>query len=193
MRDVGPRHLADIEAVARLLELLGENFDVAAVEVENSLVAQQIHVSGGRIEQHLLFGDAQGLARAHDLALRLPRLVRVLKTVEQRFGRGGAKAALPHVLGDVRIGDGVGKHLLIDTVRQRAGISEAVGAGDTQFRPVARQSLRHVLIRRAQGRPLRIERRVVLISLDERPFQRVGGSREIGENEHEQKAGYRRI
>jgi len=36
---IGPRHLADIEAVARLLELLGEHFDVAPLEIVDRLIA----------------------------------------------------------------------------------------------------------------------------------------------------------
>ena len=91
--DVGARHLADIEAVARLFELLGEHFDVAAVEIEDRLVAQQIHVGGGGIEQHLLLGDAQRLARAHDLAFGLARAVGGLESVVERLRCGGADAA----------------------------------------------------------------------------------------------------
>src|SRR4029077_18608951 len=41
--DVDPvivaRHFADVEAVARLLELLGENFNVAPLQIEHRLVA----------------------------------------------------------------------------------------------------------------------------------------------------------
>jgi hypothetical protein len=39
--------------------------------------------------------------------------------------------------------------------------------------PVACQSLRHVLVGRAQGGALGIERGIVLIGLDQRPFERV--------------------
>ena len=47
--DVGSRHLADIEAVTRLFQLLREHFDVAAIEIEDRLVAYQIHVGGREI------------------------------------------------------------------------------------------------------------------------------------------------
>jgi hypothetical protein len=42
--NVGARHLADIESVTRLFQLLGEHFDVAAIKIEDCLIAQQIHV-----------------------------------------------------------------------------------------------------------------------------------------------------
>ena len=71
LRHVGARHFADVEAVARLLELFGENFDVAPLQIEHRLIAQQIHVSGRGIEQHLLLGDTQGLARRVHLTFRL--------------------------------------------------------------------------------------------------------------------------
>jgi hypothetical protein len=51
LRDVGARHFTDIEAVTRLLQLLGEHFDVAAIEIEDRLVAQQIHVRGRGVER----------------------------------------------------------------------------------------------------------------------------------------------
>jgi hypothetical protein len=73
--DVGARHFTDIEAVAGLLELFGEHFDVAAIEIEDRLIAQQIHISGRGVEQHLLLGDAQRLARSCYLAFRLARAV----------------------------------------------------------------------------------------------------------------------
>ena len=63
LRYVGARYFADVETVARLLELFGQNFDVAPLQIEHRLIAQQIHISGRGIEQHLLLGDTQGLAR----------------------------------------------------------------------------------------------------------------------------------
>ena len=80
--DVGARHLADIEAVARLLELLGEHLNVAAIELEDRAIAQQVHVGGCGIEQDLLLGDAQSLAGGIDLAFCLAGAVGGLKAVE---------------------------------------------------------------------------------------------------------------
>jgi len=91
--DVGARHLADIKAVAGLFQLLGEDFDVATIKIEDRLIAQQIHVGSGGVEKHLLLGDAQGLARAHHLAFRLPRAIGGLKSVEKRLRR--SRAELP--------------------------------------------------------------------------------------------------
>ena len=83
LRDVGARDLADIEAVAGLAQLLLQHFDVAALQIEDRGVAQQIHVSGGGVEQHGLLGDAQRLARRLHLLLGLPRAVGGLEAVEQ--------------------------------------------------------------------------------------------------------------
>jgi hypothetical protein len=41
LRNVGPYHLADIETIARLLELFGEDFDFAPLQFENRLIAQE--------------------------------------------------------------------------------------------------------------------------------------------------------
>jgi hypothetical protein len=65
-----------------LFQLLGEHFDVAAIKVEDRLIAQQIHVGSSGVEKDLLFSDAQCLARAHHLAFRLPRAIGGLKSVE---------------------------------------------------------------------------------------------------------------
>ena len=72
LRHVGARHLADVEAVARLAQLLLQHLDVAALQFEDGGVAQQIHVSGGGGEQDVLLGQPQVLARRRNLALRLP-------------------------------------------------------------------------------------------------------------------------
>ncbi len=62
LRDVGARHLADIEAVARLLELLLQHLHVAPLQIEDRGIAQHVHVGGRRIEQRGLHRVAQRLA-----------------------------------------------------------------------------------------------------------------------------------
>ena len=54
LRHVGARHLADIEAVARLAQLFLQHLDVAPLQVEDRQVTQQVHVGGHRREQHRL-------------------------------------------------------------------------------------------------------------------------------------------
>ena len=92
LRDVGAGDFADIETVAGLAQLLLQHFDVAPLQVEDRGVAQQIHVGGDGREQHLLFGDAQRLARGEHLAFGLTRAVGGLEAVEQglRDRRAGA-------------------------------------------------------------------------------------------------------
>ena len=62
--NVGAGHLADVEAVARLPQLLLEDLDVVALEVEVRRVPQHVHIGGRAIEQDVLLDAAQGLARA---------------------------------------------------------------------------------------------------------------------------------
>ena len=105
--DVGARHLADIEPIAGLLKLLGEDLDVALIELEDRSIAQHVHIGGCRIQQHLLLGDAQRLARGIDLAFGLAGAVAGLKTVEKSLCAGE-----PHLPRDELIGVNVrrGEH-----------------------------------------------------------------------------------
>ena len=63
LRDVGAGHLADIEAVAGLAQLLLQHLDVAPLQIEDRRVAQQVHVGGDGVEQHGLHGVGK-VARA---------------------------------------------------------------------------------------------------------------------------------
>jgi hypothetical protein len=65
---------------------------------------------------------------------------------------------------------------MVDGFVDSAKVIVSASCADAEFGPVARQGLRHVLIRRAQRGALRVERRIVLISLNQRPFERVGAS-----------------
>ena len=144
-----------------LLELFGQNFDVAPLQIEHRLIAQQIHISGRGIEQHLLLGDTQGLARRIHLTFRLTGPIRRLEAVEQGVGAVGADRARIEVLrewaGDERAGD--------RDYRRRVLIIVATGRSEAQLWAIARQSLRHVFIGRAQRCPLRIQRRIILVGL----------------------------
>ena len=70
LRDVGARHLADIEAVAGLFQRLLENANVALLNLDDGGVAQLVHVDGGGRQQHRLLEHPQRFARAGNLALR---------------------------------------------------------------------------------------------------------------------------
>ena len=103
MRDVGTRHLTDIEAVARLLELLGKDLDIALVELKDRAVAQQVHVGGRSVEQHLLLGHPQRLARGVDLAFCLAGLIGSLKAVKERLACSGPEGARVKCLTEVNL------------------------------------------------------------------------------------------
>ena len=97
--DVSTCQLAGIIATACLLQLLGEHFDVAAIQREDRRVTQQVHVSGCGVEQDLLFGGAQSLAGGADLAFGLADAVGGLVTVEQRVGDVGTDGTRIKCLG----------------------------------------------------------------------------------------------
>jgi hypothetical protein len=61
--------------VAGLFQLFGEHFKVAAIKIEDRLVAQQIHIGGSGVEKYLLLGDTQRLARPRHLAFCLARAI----------------------------------------------------------------------------------------------------------------------
>ena len=84
LRHVGARDLADVEAVAGLAKLLLQHLDVAALQIEDRGVADQVHVGGGGVEQHGLLGQPQRLARGRHQLLGLPGPARGPKAVEQR-------------------------------------------------------------------------------------------------------------
>jgi hypothetical protein len=103
------------------------------------LIAQQIHVSGRGIEQHLLLGDTQGLARRAHLTFRLTAPIGGLEAVEHGVGARGADRARIEVLrewaGDESAGER--KH------RCRALLVVAARGCEAELRAIARQSLRH--------------------------------------------------
>ena len=173
LRHVGARYFADVETVARLLELFGENFDVAPLQIEHRLIAQQIHVSGRGIEQHLLLGDTQGLARRVHLAFRLTGPIRGLETVEQGVGAVGADRARIEVLREWAGDESAAER----KYRCRVLIIVAARRGEAELWAIARQSLRHIFVGCAQRSPLRVQRRIILIGLHQGPFERVGVSR----------------
>ena len=94
--------------------MLGQHFDVAAIEFEDRLVAYQIHVGGSGVEKNLLLGDAQCLARARNLAFRLARSVGGLESVVERLRRGRAKLPSTDIFTKAGVTDGIWKRLLID-------------------------------------------------------------------------------
>ena len=59
LRNVGARDLADLEAVARGVELALQDLLVVDVEVEHRLVLQQIRIGRGGVEKHGLLGALQ--------------------------------------------------------------------------------------------------------------------------------------
>ena len=169
LRNVRARHLADIEAVARLPQLFLQHLDVAPLQIEDRAVAQQIHVSRHRVEQHGLLGHPQGLARGLHLALGLPGFVGGLEAVVQRLRRGDAVAVRRHVAGQMLIGRVGGRG---PVGRVPILLPDRAVGGD--LRAIAGQRLRHPFIGRAHRGTLRIQRWVVLIRLYQRTFQAVG-------------------
>ena len=65
LRHVGARDLADAEAIAGLAKLLLQHLDVAALQIEDRGVADQVHVGGGGVEQDVC-SLKRSVSRAED-------------------------------------------------------------------------------------------------------------------------------
>ena len=60
---VGPRHFADLETVARLLQLDLQDPDIGSPQAEHRLIAQHVHVGGGGALKRGQLRLADGFAR----------------------------------------------------------------------------------------------------------------------------------
>ena len=172
LRHVGAGDFADIEAVAGLAKLLLQHLDVAALQIEDRGVADQVHVGGGGVEQHGLLGQPQRFARRRHQLLGLPGPAGGAKSVEQRLRDRSAVALNADVAGGVAVsGDPRWRRWSWSGVE----ILLAGGGGQVDARTIARQRLRNGFIGGAHRSALGIELRIVLVGLGQRPFQRVGG------------------
>ena len=93
MINVGRRHVARFEPLSGLAQLLLQHLDVAALQIEDGRVAQQVHIGHGRVEQHGLFGRAQRLARGTNLAFGLPGPIGGLEPIEEILRQRRSKAS----------------------------------------------------------------------------------------------------
>ena len=85
LRHVGAGHLADVEAIAGLTQLLLDDFDVVALQVQDGGVAQHVHVGRGGIEQDVLLAVSQRLAGAENCATPPARTEFVVLNPLKRF------------------------------------------------------------------------------------------------------------
>ncbi len=173
LRDVGARHLARGEAVARLPQRHFQHVDVAALQLENGRSLQQVHVSGSRAEQHGLLGGAQLFARGEHLAFGLTRAACRLQAVEQRLRRGdpvGLYRLLAPQRGEERAagrGADAGPAQVIQIL-----IGQARGAAHA--RAITGKRAGDVLVNRARCGALGIELGIVLVRLNQRDIHRAG-------------------
>ena len=92
LRHVGCGDVARLQTLVGLTQLFSQHFEVRPLQFQDAGVTQQIHVGGGGVEQHGLLDVAQRFARGKHLALREPRAVGSLKTVQQVLRDRGADA-----------------------------------------------------------------------------------------------------
>src|SRR6185369_13604552 len=108
--NVGPGEVADLEAVAGRPEVDLEHFDIVAVEPDDRLVADNVHIGGDDLAEDRRFGPAQvglpglhaGFGRLHRIAYRTAGIDRHAKLdlrIESPVGRGEAVGALLDELG----------------------------------------------------------------------------------------------
>ncbi len=163
LRHVGARHLARREAVAGLPQRHFEHVHVAALKLHDRGVTQQVHIRGGGIQQHALFGRAQGLTRGEHLPLGLAHAVGVLEAVEQRLRRGEPRGRHPNRA--QRLGVGLRHRAVLGQVLE---IVLGVARSAAHFRAVPGQRSRHVLVGGAGCGTLGVDLRIVLVGEDER-------------------------
>ena len=166
--NVGRRHLAGSEAVARILERALENANVVLLYLEIGGVARHVHVGGCRREQDRLFHDAQCLARGGNLAFRLAHVVGGLLAVEQRLPAVDTDRTRGGVAFD-RVGHAVGQ--VRRNRRDHAGrigklLSDRSVGG--KRRAISGQRLRDAFIVLADDGALRVELGVALIGTRQR-------------------------
>jgi len=165
LRHVRARHLADIEAVAGLLERLFEHAHIAALNFEGGGVSKIIHVAGGSLQQDRLLEHTQRLAGSRDLALRRARPVGGLIAVVERLvdGQAGAIGLKGRVAMDRQT-----LLLLLNVLILIAGAEV-----DSDLGAIARQRLWHVFVSRAHLGALRVKLRIVLIGAHQRSLDRI--------------------
>ena len=66
LRHVGPRDFADLETVARLLQLDFQHLDILTPQIEHRRIAQHVHISGRALLQGGQLAVAHGFARLQD-------------------------------------------------------------------------------------------------------------------------------
>ena len=87
LRHVGARHLADIEAVPRLLQLLRQHFDVVLAQAHDGLVAHYIDVGGGGVSKVVCSMLRKVLTTGLHGRLGLAREVEVLQARKNGLGQ----------------------------------------------------------------------------------------------------------
>ncbi|MCT8974015.1 hypothetical protein MUB46_19295 [Microbaculum sp. A6E488] len=155
--DVGVGHLADLEAVAGGAELLGQNFDVLAIEFDDRLRRQHVHVRLSSAEQSVLLGIVQGRAAGLNRGLGRLRVVYRLEAAKQ-------------ILAD-RHADGAGGEIR-GPENRNVGRGLLHRSGAEYLRSPGRQRLRDQFVRRAQSRSGGIEVGIAHIGGRQRRYQR---------------------
>ena len=151
LRDIGARHLADVEAVLRRPQIAGEHRHVVLAQAHDRRVAHDVAVGGDGIQQHQRFGRAQGLPAGARRRFRGIDGIYRPETAKQRLHRTYRIAA--------RVGFGVGvKFPPVGDLLLVAGVGRAVDRG-----PVAGECAGHLLIGGALRCACRIEPRVELV------------------------------
>jgi hypothetical protein len=168
LRDVRARDLADVEAVAGLAELLLQNLDVVALQVQDRRVAQNVHVGRGAVEEDVLLRVAQVLPGADRLRFGLADPIAGAAAIEDvlvelQADAAGVGCGLADVVACASLSreDGAG---VVD-----AGVGRRANAGS-----IARLGPRHVLVRGAHAGPLRVKGRVAVVGPRQGACDRLG-------------------
>ncbi len=181
--DVGSGHLADLEAVAGLLQLNLENLDVVAPQAEHRRVAQHVHEGlRARLERRQ-FGQPQLFARHQDRGFRL---------IDRIGGAHAVEQGLVHLrlAGDRHAGE----LLLARLAEQTRNIGDLIVQRALRLRlgHPARLGLGHGFVRRADRGALLVDVGVIQIGARQGVGHGLGHDRTRSESEGRQRRADKR-
>ena len=158
--DVGAGEVADLEAVARRLQIGAQDVDIVGGQADERLVLDHVHVGGDHLREQRALGAAQ------------------IRPPGQHAGVGRADAVPDRPAREYRDGQiEVGAHLPIGRDEAARALLEVLGevARGAHRRPTLRALDRGGLVGRAQRIAISLQRGIGLVGLHQRFLQRVGG------------------
>ena len=154
--DVGARQVADLEPVARRLQIGAQDRDILLVELDDRLIADDVHIGADDLREDARLGRAKvGLPRLDAKFRRTHRIAHRPALIKRHGQLAAHRQRAPG-----RVEAVAGNDQIFFVARLRADVGKAVAFFD-----------RDIFVVRALARARAGQRRVVFIRLGERPLQ----------------------